>query len=220
MRPRIKGTHKERIPRNTSFVQKDKKKVGETLGKMEKTSFLHIRRIRFVSRKTDRRYPEVSLPEFMRMHVIVPIVKLIDHSGSTNDEIFEMLVRRHEHPLRMISHCCKRATQYNTQSNCLLLITHIQTVRMEILFLSLRSIARCSSKVYDTVLLSVEDRSDIDETFEDWCSIKRKITEKRKRSTEKELKGREIGTKCSKAYKVIHLICTSELEMNTTNNHR
>lgn len=135
------------------------------MGKMGKTSFLHIRRIRFVSRKTDRRYPAVSSPEFMRMHVIVPIVKLIDHSGSTNDEIFEVLVRRHEHPLRMISHCCKRATQYNTQSNCVLLITHIQTIR--ILFLSLRPIARCPSKVYDTVLLSVQDGSDIDETFED-----------------------------------------------------
>lgn len=175
---------------------------------MEKTSFLHIRRIRFVSRKTDRRYPAVSSPEFMRMHVIAPIVQLIDHSGSTNDEIFEMLVRRHEHPLRMISYCCKRTTRYITQSDCLLLITHIQTVRMEIPFLSLRPIARCPSKVYDTVLLSVEDGSDIDEAFVDWCLIKRKTAEKRKRSSEKELKGRESGTICSKAYKVIHLICT------------
>lgn len=174
------------------------------LRKLKKTSFLRIRRIRLVSRRTDRRYPAVSSPEFMRMHVIVPIVQLIDHSGSTNDEIFEMLVRGHEHPLRMISHCCKRATR----SDCLLLITHIQTVRMEILFLSLRPIARCPSKVYDTVLLSVGDGSDIDETFEDWCSIKRKTTEKRKRSSEKKLKGRGIGTKCSKAYKVIRLICT------------
>lgn len=178
------------------------------LKELKKTSFLHIRRIRFVSRKTDRRYPAVSSPEFMRMHVIVPIVQLIDHSGSTNDEIFEMLVRRHEHPPRMIFHCYKRATRYNTQSDCLLLITHIQTVRMEILFLSLRPIARYPSKVYDTVLLSVEDGSDIDETFEDWCSIKRKTTEKRKRSSEKKLKGRGIGTKCSKACKEIRLICT------------
>lgn len=49
------------------------------------------------------------------MHVIVPIVWLMDHSRSTNEESFEVLVRRYEHPPRMISYCYKRATEAHSQ---------------------------------------------------------------------------------------------------------
>lgn len=73
---------------------------GILVEKVKKNSFLS--KNTYLEPGNGPRYPAVSTSEFMRMHVIVPIVRLMDHSGSTNDESFEALVRRsstHDLPL-------------------------------------------------------------------------------------------------------------------------
>lgn len=83
----------------------------------------------------------------------------MDHSGSTNDESFETLVRTA--PPRMISHCCKREIRYTPAP---LPITHIQPVRMEI------SAHADRSRVHQTFTTSrvtpgEKETVDIDEIF-------------------------------------------------------
>lgn len=50
-------------------------------------SFFRVPRILFRKSASGLWYPAVSSPEFMRMHVIVPIVQLVDHSRSMNDQV-------------------------------------------------------------------------------------------------------------------------------------
>ena len=50
-------------------------------------SSFRVPRIPFRKSASGLWYPAVSSPEFMRMHVIVPIVQLIDHSRSANDHV-------------------------------------------------------------------------------------------------------------------------------------
>lgn len=50
-------------------------------------SFFRAPRILFRKSANGLWYPAVSSPEFMRMHVTVPIVRLTDHSRSANDQV-------------------------------------------------------------------------------------------------------------------------------------
>lgn len=133
----VKITWKMCVPVMQCSFKKKKRREKENVGKM---SFFRLPRILFRKSASGLWYPAVSSPEFMRMHVIVPIVQLIDHSRSANDQVLRSAPKNILHAWSPI-----------VTTHCLRLITRIQTARMEILFPSLSR----PSNVYDTVLRSV-----------------------------------------------------------------